>query len=93
VLTCFNAKTGEEIYQLRINEQGFGLSASPVAGNGKVYFASEDGEVCVIKAGSKYELIAINPMNEAMMATPAISDNMLIIRGQRHVFGIAERRN
>lgn len=92
VLTCFNAKTGEEIYQLRINEQGFGMSASPVAGNGMVYFPSEDGEVYVIKAGSQYELLAVNPMNEAMMATPAISDNMLIIRGQHHVFGIAERK-
>jgi len=93
VLTCFNAKTGEQIYQQRINEQGFGLSASPVAGNGSLYFASEDGEVYVIKAGPKYELLAINPMNEAMMATPAISNNMLIIRGQHHVFGIAESKS
>jgi len=92
VLTCFNVKTGEQIYQQRINEQGFGLSASPVAGNSHLYFASEDGEVYVIKAGPQYELIAINPMNEAMMATPAISDNMLIIRGQHHVFGIAALR-
>lgn len=92
VLTCYNAKTGEEIYQLRINEQGFGMSASPVAGNEKIYFPSEDGEVYVIKAGSQYELLAINPMGEAMMATPAIADDMLIIRGRHHVFGIAERR-
>ena len=89
VLTCFNAKTGEEIYQQRVNEQGFGMSASPVAGNDKIYFAGEEGDVYVIKAGPQYELLAINSMNEAMMATPAISDNMLIIRGQHHVFGIA----
>lgn len=92
VLTCFNAKTGEQIYQQRINEQSIGFSASPVAGNGHLYFASEDGEVYVIKAGPKYELLAINPMNEAMIATPAISDNMLIIRGRHHVFGITEQR-
>lgn len=92
VLTCFNAKTGEEIYQLRINEQGFGMSASPVAGNGMVYFPGEDGEVYVIKAGPQYELLSINPMGEAMMATPAISENLLIIRGRHHVFGIAEHK-
>lgn len=92
VLTCFNAKTGEQIYQQRINEQSIGFSASPVAGNEKIYFASEDGDVYVIKAGPQYELVAINPMNEAMMATPAISDNMLIVRGQHHVFGIAKRK-
>jgi outer membrane protein assembly factor BamB len=92
VLTCFNAKTGEQIYQQRINEQSLGFSASPVAANGHLYFASKDGEVYVIKAGPKYELLAINPMNEAMMATPAIADNMLIIRSRHHVFGIAEQR-
>lgn len=92
VLTCFNANTGEQIYQQRINEQSIGFSASPVAANGHLYFAGEDGEVYVIKAGSQYELLAINPMGEAMMATPAIADDMLIIRGRHHVFGIAERR-
>ena len=45
-----------------------------------------------MKAGPKDEMLAINPMGEAMMATPAIADNMLIIRGQRHVFGMAERK-
>lgn len=92
VLTCFNAKTGEQIYQQRINEQSIGFSASPVAANGHLYFASEGGEVYVIKAGPQYELLAINPMNEAMMATPAISENLLIIRGRHHVFGIAEHK-
>lgn len=92
VLTCFNANTGEQIYQQRINEQSIGFSASPVAANGHLYFAGEDGEVYVIKAGSQYELLAINPMGEAMMATPAIADDMLIIRGRHHVFGIAERK-
>lgn len=92
VLTCFNAKTGEQIYQQRLKEQSIGFSASPVAGNGHLYFASEDGEVHVVKAGPQYKLIASNPMNEAMMATPAIADNMLIIRGQHHVFGVAENK-
>ena len=92
VLTCFNAKTGEQIYQQRVNEQGFGLSASPVAADGKLYFASEEGEVYVLKAGPQYELLAINPMGEAMMATPAISDDMLIVRGRQHVFGVAENK-
>ena len=66
------------------------MSASPVAADGKLYFASEEGEVYVLKTGPKYELLAINPMGEAIMATPAISDNLLIIRGQHHVFGIQD---
>jgi outer membrane protein assembly factor BamB len=91
VLVCYSAKTGEQIYQQRINDQSIGFSASPVAADGKLYFASEDGEVYVIKAGPKYELLAINPIGEAMMATPAISDGMIVIRGTSHIFGIGER--
>jgi hypothetical protein len=44
----------------------------------------------VIKAGSEYELLGKNPMGEVVMATPAITTNMLIIRTQHHVFGISE---
>jgi hypothetical protein len=36
-------------------------------------------------------LLSVNPMGEVIMATPAISDGMIIVRGQKHVFGIAEK--
>ncbi|MFZ0063122.1 MAG: PQQ-binding-like beta-propeller repeat protein, partial [Pyrinomonadaceae bacterium] len=64
------------------------FSASPVAADGKLYFANEDGEIFVIKAGSKFELLARNPTGEVLFATPAIAGKMIIIRGQNHVFGI-----
>ena len=44
----------------------------------------------VVKAGSKFELLATNPMGEALMSTPAISDGMLILRSQSYVFGIID---
>ena len=65
-------------------------TASPVASDGKVYLTSEDGEIFVFKAGPKHELLSVNPMGEVLMATPAISDGMLIVRGLKHVFGITE---
>lgn len=89
VLTCHNARTGEQIYQQRVGGQSIGFSASPVAADGKLYLASEDGDVYVIKAGPKYEMLAANSMGEPMMATPAISDGMIYIRSQNHVFCIA----
>jgi hypothetical protein len=30
-------------------------------------------------------------MGEVLMATPAIAGNMIVIRGQHHVFGIAKK--
>ncbi|HWQ33269.1 MAG TPA: PQQ-binding-like beta-propeller repeat protein [Blastocatellia bacterium] len=91
VLTAWNAKTGERVWQQRIADKGGSFSASPVIANGNLYLASEDGEVHVARAGAKYELLASNPIGEVMMATPAISEGMIFIRGQHHLFAVAEK--
>ena len=91
VMAVYNPKTGERLYQQRIGDKGGSYSASPVAADGKIYLSSEDGDVFVVKAGPKYELLAANPMGEVMMATPAISDGMIFVRGQNTLFCIAER--
>jgi outer membrane protein assembly factor BamB len=88
VLTVYNASTGAQVYVNRVGTTNSTFSASPVAGRGHVYASSEDGEVYTIKAGPVYELVAVNPMGEPLMATPAISDGMLIIRGQQHIFAV-----
>jgi outer membrane protein assembly factor BamB len=90
VLTCYEAKTGERIYQQRIGDKGGAFTASPVAADGRLYLASEDGEVYVLKAGPKYELIATNPMGEVLMATPAISEGMIFIRSLTHVYAVGD---
>jgi outer membrane protein assembly factor BamB len=90
VLSCYNPKTGEKIYQQRIGDKGGAYSASPVAADGKLYLSSEDGDIFVVKAGPKYELLATNPVGEVLMATPAISDGMIFVRGQHSVFCFAE---
>ena len=92
VLTCYNAKTGERIYQERIGGRGGAYSASPVASDGKLYLTSEDGEIFVVRAGPKYELLATNPVGEVLMATPAISERMIFVRGRHHLFGIGESK-
>ncbi len=90
VLTAYNAKTGERVYQERLGGTGGAFTASPVASDGKIYFSSEDGDVFVVKAGPKYEMLAKNPVGEVMMATPAISDNLLIVRTVSHLFAFGE---
>jgi len=90
ILSQYKITTGEPGFRARLGTGG-SFSASPVAANGKLYFASEDGDVFVIKAGPTFELLARNPVGEVMIATPAIADKMIIIRGQRHVFGIGRR--
>jgi outer membrane protein assembly factor BamB len=88
VLTVYDAPTGAQVYSSRIGNTNSTFSASPVAARGHLYLASEDGDVFVVKAGPKYELVSVNPMGEALMATPAISDGVLIVRAQQHLFAV-----
>jgi outer membrane protein assembly factor BamB len=85
---CYDLKTGEEIYRQRIPHQGSGFSASPVAADGKIYLSGEDGDIFVVRAGPKFEVLATNPMGELLMATPAISSGMMFVRTQHHMFAI-----
>lgn len=85
VFAAYDAKTGARLYQERLPST---FSASPVASGGKLYVSSEDGDVYVVRAGPKFELLSTNPMGEALMSTPAISDGMLIIRSSGHLYAV-----
>jgi outer membrane protein assembly factor BamB len=90
VLTSYDVRTGQRIYQQRVG-MGGSFSASPVAADGKLYISSEDGDVYVVKAGPQYELLASNSISEVLMSSPAISDGTLFFRGLRNVFAIKQK--
>ena len=88
ILSCYDLATGEEKYTERIPHQGSGFSASPVASDGKIYLPSEDGDIFVVKAGEKFELLGRNRVGQLLMATPAISGGMMFVRAERELFAI-----
>lgn len=90
VLTVFNSTTGEQVYKRRIGTIGGAYSASPVAGDGRLYLTSEDGDIFVVKAGPEYELLATNSMDEVLLATPAIANGQMIIRTTGHLVAVAD---
>jgi outer membrane protein assembly factor BamB len=90
ILTAYDGKTGERLYRSRVGGGG-AFSASPIAADGKLYLANEDGEVYVVKAGRTFQEIAKNEMKEVVMSTPAISDGVLIVRTLGHVYGLGEK--
>jgi outer membrane protein assembly factor BamB len=91
VLGVYETATGVQVYQERLGATGGAYSASPVAGDGKVYFPSEDGEVLVVRAGAKYELLSRNPVGEVLMASPALAPGTILVRGLKHLFAISAR--
>jgi hypothetical protein len=62
---------------------------TPLVG-GKLYFASEVGDVYVVQTGPRFELLAKNSMGDVCMATPAISGQLLIVRTKNAVYAIEE---
>ncbi|QVL31064.1 PQQ-binding-like beta-propeller repeat protein [Telmatocola sphagniphila] len=86
VLACYEAATGKEMYKERMG--GISYTASPVAADGRLYFCSEQGEIRVVKAGKEFELLAVNPLDDFVMATPAISNGALIVRSQHFLWSL-----
>ena len=91
ILTCYDLRTGELKYEQRLPEVGSGFSASPVAADGKLYLPSEDGDVFVIRAGPQFEVVARNAMGQPLMASPAVSEGVLYLRGERDLFAVGGR--
>jgi outer membrane protein assembly factor BamB len=87
VLTSFEAKTGKQFYQKRIAPGGW--TSSPIASDGKIYIGDEEGNLYVLKAGTEFEILGKKDFSEVLMATPAISQGMMVVRTQHHVWGIA----
>ncbi|HEX5272032.1 MAG TPA: PQQ-binding-like beta-propeller repeat protein, partial [Gemmataceae bacterium] len=90
IVTCYEAKTGKQVYKERLGGSG-GYTASPVAADGRVYFTAEESGVRVVRAGPKFEILAVNPLGEPCLATPAISDGMMFVRTQHHLIGLARK--
>lgn len=87
-LTCIEALTGAVKYK---KDLGKVFSASGVASGDKLYFPAETGEIFVISAGPEYKLLAENNMSDICMATPAITDGMIIFRTQHSMIAIGKK--
>jgi outer membrane protein assembly factor BamB len=83
---CYELATGAEVYRQRIPHEGSGFSASPVEADGRVYLPGEDGDLFIVQAGRKFELLGKKQVGEPLMATPAISRGLMLIRGERHLW-------
>ena len=91
IVTCYDAKTGEEFFRNRLGGGGSGFTASPVAADGKLYYTSEYGEIYVVKADRKFEILAINDMEIECMATPAISEGVIFWRTRNEIIAVGRK--
>ena len=86
-MMCINASTGEEIWSTHLRTN---YNASPIYVNGNIWFFSVKGEILVIKAGQKYEVVAQNQIDSEIWATPAFLRNSIIIRTDKYLCRIGQ---
>lgn len=91
VLTCLDAKTGKEVWKERI--AGGAHSASPVYGDGLLYFYGEDGTTVVVRPGRQFAQVAVNKLEGGgrCMGSPAIAGKSMFIRTGSHLYRIEKR--
>lgn len=84
IVTCLNAKTGEEVYRKRVSEGNY--SSSPVAANDRIYISSQQGVVTVFQTGAEPTVLAKNELGESIQSTPAIAGDTLYVRTKNHLY-------
>jgi outer membrane protein assembly factor BamB len=89
-LVAYDAGSGAAIYKERFSKGGT-FTGSPVAVNGKIYAPTEEGLMYVLEAGPEYRELAINEFDEPLMATPAVSEGILLVRTPSKLIAIANR--
>lgn len=85
IVTAVDAETGRRVWQDRL---GGIYSASPVAGDGKVYLFSETGETLVLEAGRELTVLAENDLGERVVSSPAVSDGRIFIRTDESLIAV-----
>jgi outer membrane protein assembly factor BamB len=90
--TAHDARTGREVYgRQRIAPDASGFTSSPWAYNGRIFALSEDGDTYVLQAGPEFKVLGKNPLGEMALATPAVSEDSLIVRTASRLYRISDR--
>lgn len=87
VASCVDAKSGEVVWSERV---GGNYSASPVTDGKRIFFLSEEGKTTVVAAKPKYKVLAVNQLDNGLMASPAIHKTAFILRTKTHLYRIAK---
>jgi outer membrane protein assembly factor BamB len=89
IASCLDAKTGKVHWQERVVGN---YSASPLVADGKIYFQNEQGVGVVVKAATKFEPLAKNPIGEPTLASYAAADGALFIRTEKNLYRVEASR-
>jgi outer membrane protein assembly factor BamB len=88
MVTCADVRTGEVHWRERVRGSYY---SSPVCVENRLYSVSRDGEVVVLAAAKRFELLARHSLGEGSHSTPAIAAGHIYFRTFSHLISLGER--
>jgi outer membrane protein assembly factor BamB len=88
-LHCLDAETGQVVW---VHDVLAAVWGSPMVIDGKVYLGDEDGDVVVLKAGRKLEVLAETNMKSSVYSTPVPANGVLFLNNRNQLFALAEQK-
>jgi outer membrane protein assembly factor BamB len=89
LLSCFDAASGKPHYQQQRLPKAYAFKASPVGARDKVYLATEEGDVVVVRMGNRFEVLATNTLaDQSFIASPIVVEGAIYLRSRTHLFRI-----
>ena len=92
LFTSFDPATGQVKKAGRLEAAPGAYSSSPVAADGKIFIAGEEGKVTVLKARAEWEVMQVNDLDEGCYATPALADGSIYLRTADALYRFGTRR-
>lgn len=92
IVTQVDAATGQRLQEERLPGPG-GYYASPVAGDGKIYFASEQGVVTVLADQKDWKVVSSRNFREKIYATPTFESGRLYLRTDDALYSFSKAKD
>ena len=90
-LACLDFKTGDVLWNEKDSDKRRVTKGSVAFADGRIYFQNEEGVGFVVQAGKTFELLARNELGERTLASSAVDDGTLYLRGAEHLYRIGKK--
>ena len=90
VASCVDIATGKTRWSSRITGK---YSASPILVDQRIFCFEEERGICHVFAADpkRYRALATNTLDASFMASPAVTDRLLLLRTKSHLYGVSSR--
>lgn len=88
IVTCLDAPSGKLVWRERIGSDYFG---SPIRVDDRLYCISRQGEVVVLAAADRFELLGRVDLGEPSHSTPAVAGGVMYLRTVSHLMALGSK--